>query len=249
MRRNSERIIKSDYNFADYFSPQNMHLALSASLPFCRERALNLPWQRRPNGEMTLHVNFTSAAVDCDFSNDFTANPRSRTSKRASSPSINLDKSLKNAPRQEDARPLLAVQPNSGVRKLVKRVGKSRKQKLRQQKGSARAEAVLNQLGKKVEEVGNRDEMRKERKRTWDEVNTKSKRQRRANLNLERLAQAEQGKANEGAGVEDEVDAGDVAVDGVDVGVTPVPQRDGESFVLADSAASTIVSDSEQEIT
>ncbi|KIX08744.1 uncharacterized protein Z518_03401 [Rhinocladiella mackenziei CBS 650.93] len=107
---------------------------------------------------------------------DPTTNPKSRASKRAASPSINVDESLRDAPRASDATPILSARPNGGVTKL-KRKQKSltRGQRRRHEKGLARAEVVLDQLAKKVDDASSRLRRRRERKSMWDEVNGTAK--------------------------------------------------------------------------
>jgi vacuolar-type H+-ATPase subunit I/STV1 len=77
--------------------------------------------------------------------------PRSRAARRAASPSLDLDKSLTSLPRAEsptEQKPsVLADRANSGIQKKQKKNDKvSRAQRLRQQKGMDRAEAVMDQL-------------------------------------------------------------------------------------------------------
>ncbi|KIW33524.1 hypothetical protein, variant 2 [Cladophialophora immunda] len=104
------------------------------------------------------------------------ANPRSRASKRATSPSIDVDKSIRDAPRASDATPILAARPNSGVTK-AKRKQKplSRGQRRRHEKGLARAEKVQDQFERKIEDASHRLKKRRERKGMWDEVNGTNK--------------------------------------------------------------------------
>ncbi|KIW21567.1 hypothetical protein PV08_02147 [Exophiala spinifera] len=102
-----------------------------------------------------------------------TANPRSRASKRATSPSIDVDKSLIEAPRASGSTPLLAPRPNSGVTKAKKKQKPLTKgQRRRQEKGLARAEVVQDQLSKKVDDAGSRLKKRRDRKKLWDDVNS-----------------------------------------------------------------------------
>ncbi|OCT45136.1 hypothetical protein CLCR_06332 [Cladophialophora carrionii] len=101
-----------------------------------------------------------------------TANPRSRASKRATSPSIDVDKSIKQAPRASDATPILAARPNGGITKSKKKQKPLTKgQRRRQERGLARAEVVQDQMSKKVEDAAGRLKKRRERKGMWDEVN------------------------------------------------------------------------------
>ena len=68
---------------------------------------------------------------------------------------------------------LPATRTNAGVQKSKKRnrSKKSKSQKIRQEKGLARAEVVMEQLEKKVDGVKKRMRKRNARKGTWDEVN------------------------------------------------------------------------------
>jgi hypothetical protein len=105
----------------------------------------------------------------------FAANPRSRASKRATSPSIDLDKSLKAAPRNDSlSQPVLAPRPGAGIAKKKSKRGnaKTRGQKVRQEKGLQRAEAVMDQMQKKVEWAKEREGKRRERRKVWEEVNS-----------------------------------------------------------------------------
>ncbi|KIW86231.1 hypothetical protein Z517_01626 [Fonsecaea pedrosoi CBS 271.37] len=106
----------------------------------------------------------------------FTANPRSRASKRATSPSIDVDKSIRDAPRASDATPILAARPNGGITK-PKRKQKplSRGQRRRHEKGLARAEMVQDQHARKIEDASHRLKKRRERKGMWEEVNGTNK--------------------------------------------------------------------------
>ncbi|KAL2048206.1 hypothetical protein N7G274_000117 [Stereocaulon virgatum] len=100
----------------------------------------------------------------------------SRASRRASSPSLNLDKSLTSlkAPSRTKSN-FLAPHANDGVTKSKKKGGKilKRKQKLRSEQGREKAEAVMEKMEKKVERAGERREGMKGRNANWDELNDK----------------------------------------------------------------------------
>jgi hypothetical protein len=107
--------------------------------------------------------------------NKLAANPRSRVSKRATSPSIDLDKSLKSIPRNDEfSQPALAPRPGVGITKRKSKRGnaKTRGQKIRQERGLQRAEAVMDQMEKKVEGAKQREGRRRERRKVWEEVNS-----------------------------------------------------------------------------
>ncbi|KAL4920574.1 ribosome biogenesis protein Alb1 [Aspergillus aurantiobrunneus] len=93
----------------------------------------------------------------------------SRAARRAASPSLDLDKSLTSLPRAEDTvmqrESVLADRAKAGVsKKQTKPKAKSRAQRLRQQKGMDRAEAVLDQLEIKVAKSNNRAKTVKSRR-------------------------------------------------------------------------------------
>lgn len=102
----------------------------------------------------------------------------SRAAKRASSPSIDTDKSLKNVKPPTESkshRPsILAVHQGAGVSKKSKNGRKSvlsAKAKRRQEKGLDRAEAVMDKKEKKVEKSRGRARTVQERAKAWDLLN------------------------------------------------------------------------------
>ncbi|KAI9790709.1 MAG: hypothetical protein M1816_004850 [Peltula sp. TS41687] len=102
----------------------------------------------------------------------------SRAARRASSPSHNLDKSLRAVkPPTEgpDHRPsILAIHHGAGVTKRSKRKAPvSSKKRKRHEKGIERAELVMDRLEKKVARSMGKGKSVKGRKTTWDELNTK----------------------------------------------------------------------------
>ncbi|KAG0648838.1 hypothetical protein D0Z07_4866 [Hyphodiscus hymeniophilus] len=104
----------------------------------------------------------------------------SRAAKRASSPSIDTDKSLKNVkppttPGRE--RPsVLAVHQGSGVSKKSKngrRSVLSARAKRRQEKGMDMAEAIMDKKEKKIEKSKGRARTVQERAKAWEDLNKK----------------------------------------------------------------------------
>jgi hypothetical protein len=102
----------------------------------------------------------------------------SRAAKRASSPSIDTDKSLKDVKPPTETkshRPsILAVHQGAGVSKKSKNGRKSvlsAKARRRQERGLDRAEAVMDKKEKKVEKSKGRAKTVQERSKTWDELN------------------------------------------------------------------------------
>jgi len=103
----------------------------------------------------------------------------SRAAKRASSPSIDCDKSLKDVKPPTESRPrpsILAVHQGAGVSKKNKNGRKallSAKAKRRQEKALDRAEAVMDIKEKKVEKSKGRARNVQERSKAWEELNKK----------------------------------------------------------------------------
>ncbi|KAJ5832459.1 hypothetical protein N7474_000770 [Penicillium riverlandense] len=103
----------------------------------------------------------------------------SRAARRAASPSLDVDKSLRTLPRAESPtvqRPsVLSERANSGVQKRQKK-GKniSKAQRLRQQKGMERAEAVVDQMEVKLAKSVNRQKTINSRRADWEDTNRKS---------------------------------------------------------------------------
>ncbi|KAJ5328337.1 hypothetical protein N7452_008727 [Penicillium brevicompactum] len=106
--------------------------------------------------------------------------PRSRAARRAASPSMDLDKSVTSLPRAESPTAqgpaVLADRANAGVMKKQKKKNDkvSRAQRLRQQKGMDRAEAVLDQLEIKKAKSFARARVVDGRRADWDETNRKA---------------------------------------------------------------------------
>ncbi|KAL4782248.1 Alb1-domain-containing protein [Aspergillus varians] len=103
---------------------------------------------------------------------------RSRASRRAASPSLDLDKSLTSLPRAEDTpigrESILADRGNAGVsKKQPKPKAKTRAQRMRQQKGMDKAEALVDQLEIKLAKSKNRARTVQSRAAEWNELNEK----------------------------------------------------------------------------
>lgn len=104
---------------------------------------------------------------------------RSRAAKRASSPGIDLDKSLKDLKPPQDIkkqRPsVLAIHQGAGVtkKKNGRKTVLSAKAKRRQEKGMDRAEAIMDKTEKKVQKSKGRARTVQERAKGWEELNRK----------------------------------------------------------------------------
>ncbi|KGO75735.1 Ribosome biogenesis protein Alb1 [Penicillium italicum] len=103
---------------------------------------------------------------------------RSRAARRAASPSLDLDKSVTSLPRAESpttTRPsVLADRATSGIQKKQKNDKISRAQRLRQQKGMDRAEAVMDQLEIKKAKSVARGKTVNSRRADWEDTNRKT---------------------------------------------------------------------------
>ncbi|PVH79139.1 hypothetical protein DL98DRAFT_461337 [Cadophora sp. DSE1049] len=119
----------------------------------------------------------------------------SRAAKRASSPGIDLDKSLKDLkppPATKNQRAsVLAIHQGAGISKKSKNGRKSvlsAKAKRRQEKGLDRAEAVIDKKEIKIEKSKDRARTVQERAKNWEELNKKmlAKKAREVALALEK---------------------------------------------------------------
>ncbi|PWY94178.1 hypothetical protein BO94DRAFT_458276, partial [Aspergillus sclerotioniger CBS 115572] len=104
----------------------------------------------------------------------------SRAARRAASPSLDVDKSITTLPRAQETtvqrESILSERANSGItKKQSKSKAKTRAQRLRQQKGVERAEAVVDQLEKKVTKSAGRAKAIKNRRADWEDTNRKAK--------------------------------------------------------------------------
>ncbi|RAK95259.1 Alb1 domain-containing protein [Aspergillus ibericus CBS 121593] len=104
----------------------------------------------------------------------------SRAARRAASPSLEVDKSITSLPRAQETtvqrESILSERANAGItKKQSKSKAKTRAQRLRQQKGVERAEAVVDQMEKKVTKSVGRAKAVKARRADWEDLNRKSK--------------------------------------------------------------------------
>ncbi|RDA91780.1 hypothetical protein CP533_2844 [Ophiocordyceps camponoti-saundersi (nom. inval.)] len=101
----------------------------------------------------------------------------SRAARRATSPSINTDKSLKEAkpPREKNERPsVLEIHQSAGVQKKTRQARKSRlstKARRRHDKGQEMAEAVGERTAAKTRRSIGRARVARDRRKPWDDVN------------------------------------------------------------------------------
>ncbi|KAI9678621.1 MAG: hypothetical protein M1817_005678 [Caeruleum heppii] len=128
----------------------------------------------------------------------------SRAAKRATSPSINLDASLKDlkVPSESlDTRPsVLAIHHGAGVTKKTKKARPlSSKARKRQEQGLERAEHVMDKMEKKVAKSVVKGRVGRERRAAWEELNESivkrkpdSKKSRRTEGVVEDVVEAEE---------------------------------------------------------
>ena len=100
----------------------------------------------------------------------------SRAARRATSPGIDLDKSLKDLKppaRSSAPRPsVLAAHQSAGIHKKARRGRQlSAKARRRHEKGIEMAEAVIERTGQKVKRSVGHQRVIKERSKAWDKVN------------------------------------------------------------------------------
>ncbi|TGO18284.1 hypothetical protein BTUL_0011g00900 [Botrytis tulipae] len=144
---------------------------------------------------------------------------RSRAAKRASSPSIDTDKSLKNvkAPAETVYNPQI-LSPHQGAGVSKKKSGRqlSSKAKKRQNKGMDRAEAVMDRTSTKIEKSKYRGRNVQERAKTWEALNKKAQEAVQAAMDKEN----EENEISEEEGdvdVEDDQSQGEIEMDGTSV--------------------------------
>jgi hypothetical protein len=100
----------------------------------------------------------------------------SRAARRATSPGIDLDKSLKDLkPVRQSAAPrpsVLAAHQSAGIHKKARRGRhQSAKARRRHEKGIEMAEAVTERTGQKIKRSFGRERVVKDRSKEWDKVN------------------------------------------------------------------------------
>lgn len=166
---------------------------------------------------------------------DLASSVHSRAAKRASSPSIDTDKSLKNVKPPTESkshRPsVLAVHQGAGVSKKSRNGRKSvlsAKAKRRQEKGLDRAEAVMDKKEKKVEKSKGKARTVQERAKAWDDLNKKTlaKKARQEALEKENWVDEQEDQD----GMDDDVGLGDAkgAVTEAFAELIPLPESTAE---------------------
>ncbi|TGO54122.1 hypothetical protein BCON_0112g00170 [Botryotinia convoluta] len=168
---------------------------------------------------------------------------RSRAAKRASSPSIDTDKSLKNvkAPAETVYNPQI-LSPHQGAGVSKKKSGRqlSSKAKKRQNKGMDRAEAVMDRTSTKIEKSKYRGRNVQERAKTWEALNKKAQEAVQAAMDKENEENEENEVSEEekDVDVKDDQSQGEIEMDGTSVAPAalqsaplPTPVEDEEEIL------------------
>ncbi|KAI1451984.1 Alb1-domain-containing protein [Annulohypoxylon moriforme] len=129
----------------------------------------------------------------------------SRAARRATSPGIDTDKSLKNVqPPSEsvDYRPsILSIHQGAGVTKKTKKSrNMSFKARRRHEKGQDRAAAIIDRTEKKITKSKGQARTIQTRRKTWDEVNNQIP------ANKKHQAEVEEEEDQEASELDDEMD-------------------------------------------
>ncbi|KAF2198927.1 hypothetical protein GQ43DRAFT_482902 [Delitschia confertaspora ATCC 74209] len=167
-----------------------------------------------------------------------TASVHSRAARRAVSPSIDLDKSLKNLPRPESpssaskaksANPRVLTAQPTGVTKRNKSKPLKRAQRLRQIKAMERAADDMDKLEVKVKKSVTKEKTVKERSKAWEDVNGRRKNEKSVNP-FGALEESEGGEGREWVSDEEMPEVGGV------VGEEPEISGAIAQVVVAESA-------------
>ncbi|KAK3077604.1 hypothetical protein LTS18_009793, partial [Coniosporium uncinatum] len=126
-------------------------------------------------GNKRCGKSYTSTSTISSMAKTKQKSLHSRAARREASPSLNLDKSLKNIPPPSNASsiPNLHAVHSGAITKPRKNKPLSRQKRIRQQKGIERADIVNDQLEKKVEKSLKRLKVVKERAKDWSDLNKK----------------------------------------------------------------------------
>ena len=168
------------------------------------------------------------------------ANPRGRAARRAASPSIDTDKSLKDVERTADGTSALHARSNPGINKVQRKKKKQMKrgQRARQERGLEKAEIVMDRLEKKVTGSQSKLKKRKDRAALWDEINEASKEEKRKTPNWSVLND-DQEMNGEWENEVEGVDTGMKIVDNIELPASAAATK----LIVVDRTASAVGSD------
>ncbi|EON69476.1 hypothetical protein W97_08736 [Coniosporium apollinis CBS 100218] len=140
------------------------------------------------------------------------ASIKSRAARRETSPSLNLDKSLKTMKPPSDSRPsVLAPQSTGIIKKTKKSKPMSRAQRLRHEKAMENAERDMDKHERKIERSKGRGRKVQERAKNWEELNGKIG-VKGLRASKEKAAE-DDGWIDEGMAVDEEPEPGRVVVE------------------------------------
>lgn len=135
----------------------------------------------------------------------------SRAARRAASPSIDLDKTLKQTTRDSaspsrpaQTKPHALAAQHAGIQKKAKKGNLTRAQRLRHQKGLERAAAVLDKRHVKVVKSLDKEKVVKERSKGWEDVNGDGRPRKKVAAGVDDADSSEQAPTREREWVSDE---------------------------------------------
>jgi hypothetical protein len=160
----------------------------------------------------------------------------SRAARRAASPSIDLDKTLRKTTRDStspsrpsNAKPHALAAQNAGIQKKQKKGTMTRAQRLRHQKGLERAGEILDKRQVKVVKSIGKQENIKNRAQGWEDVNGDGKKKKKKTKTVEDVDPAEE--ADQISGWVDDEDMDDTAA------VVQAPTAGGEAAYTQEEPA------------
>lgn len=120
------------------------------------------------------------------LTHDIAVTVHSRAARRAASPSIDLDKKLKQTTRDSTSpsrpsqvKPHALLAQNAGIQKKNRKGNMTRAQRLRHQKGLERAADNLDKMEVKVVKSFSKENTVKERSKQWEDVNGEGKKKKK----------------------------------------------------------------------
>lgn len=190
--------------FAELGLALKLGLTFSLSQHFSGERSGTLDIHsfhngKNSKGQEATCVSYVRSYVPAIPNTALEVTVHSRAARRAASPSIDVDKKLKQTTRDSasPSRPsqtkhhALAAQ-NAGIQKKTKKGNMTRAQRLRHQKGLERAADVIDKRHVKVVKSLDKEKTVKERSKGWEDVNGDGKKKKSANAFEELDADAQQ---------------------------------------------------------
>jgi hypothetical protein len=158
----------------------------------------------------------TTPCIATTTHNPLEVTVHSRAARRAASPSIDLDKTLRKTTRDStspsrpsNAKPHALAAQNAGIQKKQKKGTMTRAQRLRHQKGLERAGEILDKRQVKVVKSIGKQENIKNRAQGWEDVNGDGKKKKKKTKTVDEAEAAEE--ADKISGWVDDEDMDDTA--------------------------------------